>query len=67
MENNIMVKFMDLTVGQKFKVSINGGPVSEYIKIPEERKSCCHVLTAALLSDPAQKVQVTPLVEVELI
>jgi len=62
-----MVKFMDLTVGQKFRASINGGPTSEYIKIPEERMSCCHVLTASLLSDPTQKVQITPLVEVELI
>lgn len=62
-----MIKFMDLFVGQKFRASVNGGPLSEYIKIPEERISCCHVLTAALVADPNQKVQITPLVEVEVI
>lgn len=62
-----MVKFMDLIVGQKFKASVNGGPLSEYVKIPEERVSCCHILTAALVSDPNQKAQITPLVEVELV
>lgn len=62
-----MVKFMDLTIGQKFKTSINGGPISEYIKIPEERMSCCSVLNAVLVTDSKQKVQVTPLTEVELV
>ena len=62
-----MVKFMDLFVGQKFKTSVNGGPVSEYVKIQEERVSCCHALTAALVADPQQKVQITPLTEVELV
>ncbi len=63
----IMVKFMDLAVGQKFRTSVNGGPISEYVKISEERVSCCHILTAALVSNPQQKVQITPLVEVELV
>jgi hypothetical protein len=62
-----MIKFMDLNVGQKFKTSVNGGPVTEYIKIPEERISCCHILTAAEVSNSAQKVQITPLTEVELV
>lgn len=62
-----MIKFMDLGVGQKFKTSVNGGPLTEYIKIQEERVSCCHVLTAAEVSNPAQKVQITPLTEVELV
>lgn len=62
----MMVKFMDLNIGQKFKTSVNGGPVSEYIKVPEERMSCCFVLNAALVADTQQRVQITPLTEVEL-
>ncbi len=58
---------MDLTVGEKFRASVNDGPVSNYVKIQEVRMSCCHVLNAALLSDEKQRVQILPLTEVERI
>ena len=60
-----MVKFMDLTVGLKFKASLNGGPITEYIKIPDERISCCSVLNAQSTGTNSQKVQFLPLAEVE--
>jgi hypothetical protein len=59
-----MVKFMDLAVGLKFKASLNGGDVIEYIKIQEERVSCCTVLNAQPTGS-SQKVQFLPLAEVE--
>lgn len=62
-----MTKFMDLPVGQKFKTSVNNGPVSEYVKIQEERMSCCLVINAALVADKTQRVQILPLTEVELV
>jgi hypothetical protein len=37
----------------------------EYIKIPEERVSCCSVLNAVQADNRSTKVQVAPITEVE--
>jgi hypothetical protein len=60
-----MARFMDLAVGLKFTASLNGGPITEYIKIQEERISCCSVLNAQATASNGQKVQFLPLAEVE--
>jgi hypothetical protein len=60
-----MARFMDLAVGLKFTASLNGGPVSEYVKIQEERISCCTVLNAQSTAASSPKVQFLPLAEVE--
>lgn len=54
-------KFMDLKVGDKFKLNN-----IEYNKIPDERVSCCHVNNASTVTDPNKKIQVVPLTEVEI-
>jgi hypothetical protein len=54
-------KFMDLQVGDKF---VHGG--IEYVKIPDERVSCCHVNNSQQLNDPNTKIQVTPITEVQV-
>ena len=56
---------MDLAAGLKFTASLNGGPITEYIKIQEERISCCSVLNAQTTGANGQKVQFLPLAEVE--
>lgn len=56
---------MDLAVGSKFKASLNGGPITEYIKIPDERISCCSVLNAQSTVSDGPKVQFLPLAEIE--
>lgn len=54
-------KFMDLSVGDRFK----SGDV-EYVKIPDERVSCCTVYNAAKADETSTKIQVLPLTEVEV-
>jgi hypothetical protein len=54
-------QFKDVTVGDKFLY--NG---IEYVRITDERVSCCHVKNAASVQDPNQKIQVQPLSEVEI-
>lgn len=54
-------KFMDLSVGTKFKTNN-----IEYIKIPDERISCCTVHNAAKADEQNTKVQILPLTEVEI-
>jgi hypothetical protein len=53
-------KFMDVQVGDSFKYE---GIV--YKKIPDERISCCRVNNAQQTNDPATKVQIVPIAEVE--
>lgn len=56
---------MDLAVGVKFTASLNGGPTTEYVKIQEERISCCSVLNAQTTANGGPKVQFLPLAEIE--
>jgi hypothetical protein len=53
-------KFMDLAVGAVFTFENNS-----YTKILEERISCCTVRNAVSTTNPQQKIQVLPLIEVE--
>jgi hypothetical protein len=53
-------KFSEVTNGQYFTMNS-----IEYIKIPEERVSCCSVLNAVQADNRSTKVQVTPITEVE--
>lgn len=59
-------KFMEVAVGQTFKLKNEHGLINDYIKLTEERISCCKVINAALLSDQKQRIQVLPLIEVEV-
>lgn len=54
-------KFIDVQIGQKF--TLNG---IEYVKIPDERVSCCHVNNASQVNDTNTKIQVIPITEVEI-
>jgi hypothetical protein len=54
------VQFKDLNVGDIFKYNN-----LEYVKIKEERISCCKYLNASLNSDKKNKIQVRPLTNVE--
>ena len=53
-------RFVDIQVGDSFK---HEGIV--YKKIPDERISCCRVNNAQQINDPATKVQIVPIAEVE--
>jgi hypothetical protein len=55
------MRFVDLQIDTKFKLDNQ-----EYIKIPEERISCCKVLNAKIISTN-EKVQIVPITEVEVI
>lgn len=55
------MRFVDLQIDSKFKLDNQ-----EYIKIQDERISCCKVLNAKLVSTN-EKVQITPITEVEVI
>jgi hypothetical protein len=59
-------KFMEVTVGQTFKLKNEQGAVNDYVKLTEERISCCKSINAALLADQNQRIQVLPLIEVEV-
>jgi hypothetical protein len=59
-------KFMEVAIGQTFKLKNDQGAVNEYVKLTEERISCCKAINAALLSDQKQRIQVLPLIEVEV-
>lgn len=54
------IEFKDLKTGDTFKYNN-----LEYIKIAEERISCCKCFNAALNSDKKNKIQVKPLTNVE--
>jgi hypothetical protein len=53
-------KFSDLEVGTRFTYNNN-----EYLKIPNERVSCCHVNNAVAFDNPSKKINVPDLSEVE--
>jgi len=54
-------KFMDITVGTKFySTGIH------YEKIVEERISCCQSINAKMVTDQTKRIQVLPLVEVQV-
>lgn len=53
-------RFVDLPVGTVF--TMNG---VQYIKIQEERISCCKALNAQTVAGPQTKIQVIPITEVE--
>lgn len=57
-----MQKFMDVAIGATFRHEGN-----EYRKIPEERISCCSAINAQGLHNDQQRIQVLPLVEVEVL
>ncbi len=54
-------KFSEVTNGQRFTMNS-----IEYIKIPEERVSCCSALNAVQADNRSAKVQVAPITEVEI-
>jgi hypothetical protein len=54
-------KFSELSNGQQFTFNS-----IDYIKIPEERISCCSVLNAVQANDRSIKIQITPITEVEI-
>ncbi|NDG30869.1 hypothetical protein EB118_12450 [bacterium] len=56
-----MKQFKDLNIGDKF--TFNN---IEYVRISDERISCCQVKNAALANDSTTKIQVPPLSEVEV-
>jgi hypothetical protein len=60
MANN-KVKFMDLPVDAIFTFENN-----KYKKIQEERISCCTVINAVSTTNAEQKVNILPLIEVEV-
>jgi len=57
-----MPRFVDIPVGTKFTFENN-----EYVKIPDNRVSCCKVLNAHLVANPNQKVMIVPISDVEVI
>jgi hypothetical protein len=54
-------QFKDLAVGERFTFNDQ-----EYIRIQDEKVSCCRTHNAALVSNPATKSQITPLTEVQV-
>lgn len=57
-----MQKFMDVAIGTTFRHEGN-----DYRKIPEERISCCSAINAQGINNNQQRIQVLPLVEVEVL
>jgi hypothetical protein len=55
-------KFVDIAIGTKFKFDNK-----EYIKIKDQRVTCCKVFNATLPDDPNQKFFIVPISEVEVI
>jgi hypothetical protein len=54
-------RFADLSVGTIFV--LNG---TEYVKIKDERISCCKLFNATLSTDSKQKHFIVPITEVEV-
>ena len=54
-------KFFDIPVGTTF--TLNN---VEYVKVTEDRISCCKVLNAETVTEPKTKIQVIPITEVEV-
>lgn len=56
-----IINFHDVKVDQEF--ILNG---KKYIRIPEERISCCQSLNAAEFENRNTKIQVVPITQVEV-
>lgn len=57
----MLTKFVDLKVGDKFKMNDR-----EFVRIPDQRINCCTVMNAQA-KDNNEKIQVVPITEVEKI
>jgi len=57
-----MVRFVDIAVGTKFTFE-----EKEYVKIKDERITCCKVNNAALASDTNKKTMIIPVSDVNVI
>ncbi len=55
------IKFMEVSEGQSFVLAD-----LQYLKIAEQRISCCSAINATLSNDAATKIQVLPLQEVQV-
>jgi len=55
-------KFADIAIGTKFKTDNK-----EYIKIQDERISCCKLFNAVLATDSTKKHFIIPITEVEVV
>jgi hypothetical protein len=60
-----VINFMDLGDGTHFRVKQADDSYIEYVKIPEQRVSCCQVFNAVLAADQSQKHQIMPLTPTE--
>jgi hypothetical protein len=60
-----VINFMDLGDGTHFRIKQADDSYIEYVKIPEERVSCCKVFNAVLAADHGQKHQIMPLTQIE--
>lgn len=56
------MQFHEVEVGKRFKVN-----ETEYLKIPEERISCCKIGANALLVAEHKKVVIQPKEEVQVV
>lgn len=55
-----VINFHEVAVGSEF--ILNG---TKYVRIPDERISCCQVMNAAESANRAVKIQVVPITQVE--
>lgn len=55
-------QFQNLAVGTKFRYNN-----TEYVKIENERVSCCRNNNAVMVADATQKTQIAPITEVEVL
>ena len=56
-----IINFHEVAVGNEFM--LNG---KKYVRIPDERISCCQVMNAAEVDNRAVKIQVIPVTQVEI-
>jgi hypothetical protein len=61
-----VINFMDLEDGKNFRIKQADDSYIEYVKIPEERISCCTAFNAVLSADRSQKHQIVPLTQIEI-
>ena len=57
-----MPRFVDIAIGTKFSFEGN-----DYIKIKDERITCCKVNNAVLAADTNQKTMIVPVSEVTVV
>ena len=56
-----IINFHEVVVGNEFMM--NG---KKYVRIPDERISCCQVMNAAEADNRSVKIQVIPITQVEI-